>query len=867
MHSLNDRIELFIEKCDISFEGKTFSKELLMQTFLQFLKTTCNKEKHNVGVILHTNSLCFDIASITFAALLNLLSNEMTSEDVLENFEPGDMVLYGGKKKERFIFEKIVLGKEIGAINSDRRYAVISQKNSIRYVSEQKWSNIEPYNGSSQRLDGRGIREKKNIKAEFFRDILKYDEKDIPSVIDTSSVIVMQRENAERIVRGVCLLTDGKKYPLLELITASYLTEDDEYIMGSNPGKGEAVLKFCSKVSVARHLLLARDGNRHIGIFVLGQNFIERGQTELPELIRRKSIQYVYVSTLLENMEVLKMFEEQEPEVFACTPDFLLEHVTVGTIEENQFTSELKDGVDTIINKECKTVLVEDAPFDEKHFCKMRKSLISMKRSEYTSTSKDNFILQSFSLINLFCTAIFPLNRIEKAREAGATEINSAGEKIETLKKILNELPAILYDDAYFVLKEIERAYTRILESTSKGQWISRFLYKNGDKRIAIVVPKAYYASVIRAGGIYSAYTLRNVSIMTPGRFDGGQMYDEIIAVGNITGKRFNIFTCNSAVSLTTILYPFELEAYNGQKSIYSRMLLEVNKKSTIELKDADENVLDKTFLEEVKEEKELEDYIYSLDASLNLSSIEWHGEYGKTSIMTDIISIATFSDDTKAFFSKHYKAYVVDDVTGIVKEVNASDLCEGDSVVFTNNNEDTKDIVDSILRQLLEAGKLTSQMKKAYEISKKWKQALREYLEKCDFNIQTAASEIAKAADVQYQTAIYWMDEDSHTVGPRKVESIIAIATLTNDSYLIENAELCFESCREIRSLRRKILSEVGNAIINNLSGNYRSTGTELDVIQEKIETLSEVLQIERIVETTQQMPLSLANKPINLG
>lgn len=110
-------------------------------------------------------------------------------------------------------------------------------------------------------------------------------------------------------------------------------------------------------------------------------------------------------------------------------------------------------------------------------------------------------------------------------------------------------------------------------------------------------------------------------------------------------------------------------------------------------------------------------------------------------------------------------------------------------------------------------------------------------------------------------------MDEDSHTVGPRKVESIIAIATLTNDSYLIENAELCFESCREIRSLRRKILSEVGNAIINNLSGNYRSTGTELDVIQEKIETLSEVLQIERIVETTQQMPLSLANKPINLG
>lgn len=107
MHSLNDRIELFIEKCDISFEGKTFSKELLMQTFLQFLKTTCNKEKHNVGVILHTNSLCFDIASITFAALLNLLSNEMTSEDVLENFEPGDMVLYGGKRKRDLSLKKL----------------------------------------------------------------------------------------------------------------------------------------------------------------------------------------------------------------------------------------------------------------------------------------------------------------------------------------------------------------------------------------------------------------------------------------------------------------------------------------------------------------------------------------------------------------------------------------------------------------------------------------------------------------------------------------------------------------------------------------------------------------------------------------
>ena len=73
----------------------------------------------------------------------------------------------------------------------------------------------------------------------------------------------------------------------------------------------------------------------------------------------------------------------------------------------------------------------------------------------------------------------------------------------------------------------------------------------------------------------------------------------------------------------------------------------------------------------------------------------------------------------------------------------------------------------------------------------------------------------------------------------------------MTGNAELQSNPELYFEACREVRSIRRRILGEIGRAIINKLSGATASENSEFSEVYEKVDSLAEVLQIERIVPT----------------
>lgn len=69
---------------------------------------------------------------------------------------------------------------------------------------------------------------------------------------------------------------------------------------------------------------------------------------------------------------------------------------------------------------------------------------------------------------------------------------------------------------------------------------------------------------------------------------------------------------------------------------------------------------------------------------------------------MAEIVAVAKFDSDEIAFFTKNYKAYVLDEADNSVKEVVASDLSEGDVIVFTRSTSKTRDIVEEILRDMI---------------------------------------------------------------------------------------------------------------------------------------------------------------------
>ena len=68
-----------------------------------------------------------------------------------------------------------------------------------------------PYQGSSNRYDGRGIRSGNRAREEFLAEILECDRKDIPGITDVSIIIVMDRHRAGRYMKGLEICSGSKK--------------------------------------------------------------------------------------------------------------------------------------------------------------------------------------------------------------------------------------------------------------------------------------------------------------------------------------------------------------------------------------------------------------------------------------------------------------------------------------------------------------------------------------------------------------------------------------------------------------------------------------------------------------------------------
>lgn len=866
---MNERaIREILKKIKIQIDGQTISKEQLLVVFGNYLIQTLSNSNHTVGLVMHTGSICFDAILVTYVTLLNLISNKAETEDVINSFSEGDVVLYGAKKKSRFVFEGFIDGADLG-VEKGLKYIKLAQgESSATFVPKKLWRNIEPYNGNSVRMDGRGIRKKTIIRDDFFVEVLGYEQENIPSILDASCVIVVPRERADYLVKNISLVFNEKQINLLDLVTASYYTEEDEYRYGGNTGKNEPTLKFTSKVSAARPLLLSKRGNRHLGIIVLGEDSISRGYYELLELINRKSLQYVYACSSMDSDLGLELTTDvEETEIFACTKEFLLENSSFDNIEENDYITELAMQVNTIIKKNNELVILDENGIEKETFIEFKKNIIAIKRDEYSTDGKDNFIIHSYSLMNLFITAPFPMDRFFVTKERGLIEVNTPEGKIAELQRLSNDLPKHLQKHSSAIIKILKKILDREEKTNGKFDWLSNYLHTHFEEKTAIVVPKAYYVTLIKESGLFSDQLFKNKTFITANRFDNSKKYECVIVLGDYDGKSFNVFRSNAAARIISVIYECEKAGYYYKYKLYQNRINFLQKKSTIVLSVQDDVELMSSEEEDAAGlEKEIEDYISHVDLPFLSSAYKNNTDY-EGSVNTDIVAVAVFDDETKAYFSKHYKGYVLEETTGIVKEVGAQEFCEGDSIVFTKNNDDAKDIVSSILEKLFLDDRLDAVSEENYRKANLWKNSLIDFMYAKKYTARRVAELMHEdGATVHEQTILNWLDEDSHTVGPRMVDSIRHIGNITGIEELKNNPEIIFEACREIRSIRRKILDQVGMAIVDKLSGRIPKSGTDMESIFEKVDSLAEIKRVEHITRVEMVVPIGMANRPISV-
>ena len=318
-------------------------------------------------------------------------------------------------------------------------------------------------------MDNRGLRRESAEKYNFFRYVLGLEETEIPRTVDTSTVIVMSPKEANKLVGSVSFRFKGTDIKLTDLVTVSYYTEgEQEYQYGSNLPKNEPVIKITGKVSVARKLLLRKGGNRHIGLIVFGEDAYRRGETELPELIDRQSIQYVYLCMHLDSEVSANLIANyEEASLFACTKDFLLSN-SRPPILRNSYTEQIDAQIGTIIDKEVTATVIPGFINWEK-YKEFKRAMYLVKSSEYKSDQKDDFIVQSYSLMNLFMTAVFSMGLLEELIECGVVDnVEKPELRLYRLEETAKSFPDFLKDSATTVISLLEDVYLELHDSTPK---------------------------------------------------------------------------------------------------------------------------------------------------------------------------------------------------------------------------------------------------------------------------------------------------------------------------------------------------------------------------------------------------------------
>ena len=856
------------EKCDIFFEGSLISKELIIQKYADFFTTSISTKERSLSIALHTGSVCFDVVSFIMATLTCISMDQTDSDEIIASLVVGDIVLL---KNERYRWRGIETKSGISCMCLEQDGRGKNGPTILWLPLEKNKGSIKPYNGASEVTDGRGIKKTKSNRADFISYITGKDESDIPSITGASAVIVADRTLFDRIQKGLKIIYNGKSISLLDIVPASYYTDGDEpYQFGSNPSKAEPVLKITGKVSIARDLVLDKHGNRTVGFVVIDPEAASKGYSELEDLLGRKSLKFSHISMSIDSENIEAYIGNEDSSVFACTKEFLLQH-SKPMVVSNPLTTELDRQVENIVNNEVTMEVINDGcTWDT--YRKIKNALFLARQSDWNEDRKKSFVVPAYSLLNLFTTAVFSMKSLESAiaNEELQLGVSSPYGKISELWNIAKSSGS-LESQCVFVANALDDLYKSILWDSLKDQALCELVKNSFDKKLAIIIPKAYYADILKKESLFSE---DNIVIMTANRFDASQMYDKIIVVGDFSGKRFDALRCNSAADIVVLLYECETRWFKRRKSKAYKFEKKLNSICGLN-EDFDENdgydLQDKDMAVEQFEDESmnLEEYINTISVFDIHKFVTGVSASGSNTPLSEVTAIGKFVSGEQIVFSKYYKAVIYNSskVEEPITETDVDKLVAGDTLLFTKRDDFTRNIVDNVFEALQTSGKLSSDVLDATKKALWWKKVLREYQVARNLSYRQLAKNLGEfGCAIQEQGIRQWLVPDSHIVGPREESTLLQIAEMTQDPYLLGDVSSFFNACRTVRRQRKKILELIGKAIEDKLSGHQPPQGSELEIVYNNIENLSEILELETVTFLSESIsvPINIINKPI---
>ena len=279
-----------INKVDICLKGNVISNEEVLKIEEQFL-TEAYKDgrEHKTLFIQHTGSDYYDAIAFAIAVLSLIFMDETKAIDVTKDIEEGDIVTFRSK---RWIYSGTTV------IDGVERYVLKGDKDKM-YIPEKSMCDVSPYNGKSKKLNGLGIGKSKSQRTEFLRNVAELKGTEISAAPSQSLVIFIDNHRFDELLNNVSFKFQGENYLLLDLVTASFFTDNNELRKRGNANNNEAMLKATLSIDKAREMIKEKHGNNIVGFIVFDDRAYKKYGMDLEELIYRKKLPYSLLVTKL----------------------------------------------------------------------------------------------------------------------------------------------------------------------------------------------------------------------------------------------------------------------------------------------------------------------------------------------------------------------------------------------------------------------------------------------------------------------------------------------------------------------------------------------------------------------------------------
>lgn len=860
-----------IAKCKIIWEEEEVDSSDFININKKELVKLFNREEKRKALILHSDTTPIVLLSLLIGSLHSFISNYNLQESFLDFLCVGDKVIYENRLGE-------FIGKDSNGcfkvITMDRKKSPITN-----FIPSSSIHKLRPYFGLAQSLDGRGLRLKEDEKDTLLSSLFEISPNAIPRISRKSILIVCNREKADFYAKNIKLsMGNKKKLNISTVFPSAFYTTQEIYDYAGNPSRNNPVIKFASKLSVARSMII--DDEDIETLIVDGKDYILSNSMELDSIFDRSTLKTCLLIgevQIGDYRELQKRFPDllyyawTQKAVEINIKDFQKEYISSSSLICRQYEF-LKHSITQNIST---TDVVSNMDFSAIKECK--DNLLMLARSIDRDVRVKKFVVRSFSLLNLLERSIFPISVMEKMIDRKELSVLSPNESLLYLDSISHNYDDLIKENMQRVIQILKKLKNKLWLNNSKFNQLKKILLFNSDKKNkkAIIVAKKYYKDIVSKAlppGLRNNW--ENFDVLTPKKYNNSLRYDVVIFSGIFEGEILNPLGISNTEQIECLCYENDkeklkwieyitenkLEFYNHFNYLIPKIYHSTySKKSNNKIN----GIIGNSTVADYSFERELERLVnsFSLEA-YSVSSISEDPSQG-----IEIYKVASFENGEIAFLTKNYMAYIIDYSKRQVIEEIVDSLEVEDTLLFSSYDKEIKDLIDYKMKEVIEKEQGT--LLESYQRSLYWKEVLKEYMKKNELSYKKLADKFKKVGSDKHEVTIRsWLEDKIYIVGPKDVKSFEAIALITGDQNMNEDYQAIYEACREIRSLRTRILKFIGSGVVKLYDSKLREEDEQMtSLFPESVMQHIKAIRIEKMIDANDlYVSPHLINKPLYL-